>query len=57
MFKAAENGGISVAEAGEAVEEACRDAGIRYDEEDPMAGVNAIQEVLRANYLQISRKF
>ena len=46
MFKTAENGGISVAEAGEAVELACREAGIPYDESDAMAGVNAIQDVL-----------
>lgn len=55
--------GMSFAQAGEAVEQACRELHIPYDENDPMAGVNALQEVLGSvrsmgeltNYVELRR--
>lgn len=55
--------GMTFAQAGEAVEQACRDAHIPFDENDPNAGVNALQDVLGGarsmgelnNYVELRR--
>ena len=46
LFTSEENGGRGFERVGEEVETECQRLGIPYDENDPMAGVNALQEVL-----------
>jgi len=46
IFASAANGGLSVDAFGEAVLQAARDMNIRYDENDAMAGVNALLNVM-----------
>ena len=55
--------GMTFAQAGEAVEQACREEHIPFDENDPNAGVNALQDVLGSvksmgeltNYVELRR--
>lgn len=46
LFLTQEKGGVGFEKKGEAVEVECQRLGIAYDENDPTAGVNAMQEVL-----------
>ena len=46
LFTSEENGGRGFERVGEEVETECQRLGIPYDENDPMAGVNALQSVL-----------
>lgn len=57
MIRTEENGGITLARAGEIVEQACRDNNIPFDENDANAGLNALQDVLGscASYGEVVR--
>ncbi len=63
IFASSQNGGLSAEAFGEAVLQEARDRGIRYDEDDANAGLNALIEVLGSvrtqgdinNYIQNRR--